>query len=178
MAFYNLEEDEIYSVLQKMGYTKDVNILSKNFDYYFARTSHGSTLSRIVHASLASRLGRAFPAWEQYMEALSSDYIDIQGGTTGEGIHAGVMGSTILYVIRSIAGIHFNHEKISLDPQLPASWKKVKFGFAFRKNYYTFEIFSDRIIIEINNPEDQSVELDFAGRVLRINPGEKTEVEY
>jgi beta-phosphoglucomutase family hydrolase len=178
MAFYYLEDDEICSVLQNMGYTKDVNILSKNFDYYFTRTSHGSTLSRIVHASLASRLGRALPAWEQFMEALSSDYIDIQGGTTGEGIHAGVMGSTILYVIRSIAGIHLNHEKISMDPQLPASWKKVKFGFAFRKNYYTFEIFSDKIYIEVNNTENQTVEINIAGKVHEVKAGDKIDVEY
>ena len=178
MAFYNLEQDEIRGLLERLGYPVDADILKKNFDYYFPRTSHGSTLSRIVHASLANRLGRKDLAWELYMEALSSDFVDIQEGTTGEGIHAGVMGSTLMFVIHSIAGIQFHREKLSMKPRLPQGWKKVKFGFAFRKNYYTFEIFPERMVIETDAAEDQSLEITVSGKNIRLITGKKTETGY
>ena len=59
--------------------------LENNFDYYIERTSHGSTLSRLVHARLAWLMGRKELGWGLYMDALRSDLVDIQGGTTGEG---------------------------------------------------------------------------------------------
>ncbi len=178
MAFYNLEADEITGILEGLGYSTGANLLADNFDFYIQRTSHGSTLSRIVHAYLANRLGRRDFAWGLYMEALSSDYVDIQGGTTGEGIHAGVMGSTLLFVIRSIAGIKFNGKILSMEPQLPEGWKNVKFGFAFRKNNYTFEIFPRSIIVEMKNADDQPVEISISGKVRSFRSGERTEIMY
>ena len=178
MAFYNLEADEITGILEGLGYSTGANLLADNFDFYIQRTSHGSTLSRIVHAYMANRLGRRDFAWGLYMEALSSDYVDIQGGTTGEGIHAGVMGSTLLFVIRSIAGIKFNGKILSMEPQLPEGWKNVKFGFAFRKNNYTFEIFPRSIIVEMKNADDQPVEISISGKVRSFRSGERTEIMY
>lgn len=178
MAFYNLEEEEVMSLLKNLGYPAGRDALARNFDYYIERTSHGSTLSRIVHAGLARQLGREELAWKLFMDALSSDYVDIQGGTTGEGIHAGVMGSTLLYVIRSVGGIRYHREKIVMDPRLPAAWKKVTFGFAFRKNYYTFEIFPDRILVEVDNADNQTVEFVVAGRIREAEPGKKLEVQF
>jgi beta-phosphoglucomutase family hydrolase len=178
MAWYNLGTDEISSLLSAMGYPADKAGLKPNFDYYIQRTSHGSTLSRIVHAYLANELGIRDLAWELYMEALSSDYVDIQGGTTAEGIHAGVMGSTLLFVIQSIAGIQFREKTLSVSPALPAGWKKISFNFAFRKKYYTFEIFLDRITINVNAPDDQLVEIEIAGRTHGLVPGQVCEVGY
>ena len=178
MAWYNLGTDQVSSLLSDMGYQKDLATLEANFDYYIQRTSHGSTLSRIVHAFLANELGRSDLAWEMYMEALSSDYVDIQGGTTAEGIHAGVMGSTLLFIIQSIAGIHFRDEVLSVNPALPAGWKKIRFNFAFRKKYYTFEIFREKITISVDALDDQLIEIKTSGKIHGIVPGKVFEVNY
>lgn len=160
MAFYTLDQETVAWILEDMGYKPVAGLMEKNFDYYIGRTSHGSTLSRIVHAYLASRMGRTEQAWEMYMEALESDYIDIQGGTTGEGIHAGVMAGTLMYIINAVAGISFGTGRLRINPNLPAGWKNVSFGFAFRKNYHTFELSrkelkmycqsSDKVEVEVN----------------------------
>ncbi len=178
MAWYNLGKDEVSTLLSEMGYQADKAALRTNFEYYIQRTSHGSTLSRIVHASLANELGLGDLAWELYMEALSSDYVDIQGGTTAEGIHAGVMGSTILFVIQSIAGIHFRDRILSVHPALPEGWKKISFNFAFRKKYYTFEVFREKMFISVNAPDDQLVEIRINGKIQGLVPGKKWEVAY
>jgi HAD superfamily hydrolase (TIGR01509 family) len=176
MTWFNLDDSEIRELMLEMGYSPVQDMLSHNFDYYLERTSHGSTLSRIVHAYLGNELRRSEPAWKLYLEALSSDYVDIQGGTTAEGIHAGVMGSTILFVIQSIAGIHLKGNTLSMDPILPKAWKKVAFNFAFRKNYYIFEIFPDRVSIVVESSEDQPVEIEVAGKKYGLRSEEKFEV--
>lgn len=98
MTFYNLKTEEVINTLKKLGIEiKDKeNFLRKQFEYYYPRTSHGSTLSRVVHAALTNEMGLKRDSWDLYLEALTSDYIDIQGGTTKEGIHAGVMAGTVL----------------------------------------------------------------------------------
>ena len=178
MAWYNLGKDQVSTLLTEMGYEADRATLQPNFEYYIQRTSHGSTLSRIVHAYLANELGKSDLAWEMYMEALSSDYVDIQGGTTGEGIHAGVMGSTLLFVIQSIAGIDLGNEVLSVNPALPAGWKKISFNFAFRKKYYTFEIFQEKIVVSVDALDDQLVEIEISGKIQGLVPGRNSEVEY
>jgi beta-phosphoglucomutase family hydrolase len=178
MAWYNLGTDEVASLLSGLGYEADRATLRPNFNYYIQRTSHGSTLSRIVHALLAKELGLSDLAWEFYMEALSSDYVDIQGGTTAEGIHAGVMGSTLLFVIQSLAGIQFRDEVLSVNPALPAGWEKISFNFAFRKKYYTFDVFREKMTISVDAPDDQLVEIKINGRIHGLDPGRKLDVAY
>lgn len=58
------------------------------------RTSHGSTLSGLVHGWILTRARRA-DAWHHVQETLRGDIADIQGGTTGEGIHLGAMAGTL-----------------------------------------------------------------------------------
>jgi len=61
--------------------------MKKNFEYYFQRTSHGSTLSLVVHAYVAGLLGDTDKVKDYLLDILKSDIHDIQGGTTKEGIN-------------------------------------------------------------------------------------------
>jgi trehalose/maltose hydrolase-like predicted phosphorylase len=58
MTFYNLRTSKIINMLQNLGIKVDEKtFLKNNFDYYYPRTSHGSTLSRVVHAALTNEMG-------------------------------------------------------------------------------------------------------------------------
>ncbi len=140
MIFYNLDRDEVIGLIREMGYKTDENILKKNFDYYLERTSHGSTLSRVVHAYLAKLTGYDGMSYDLYSEALMSDYVDIQGGTTGEGIHVGVMGGTVLNALTMFAGLNWHGDALMLDPDLPDGWKELIFHFEFRHDRYHFNV--------------------------------------
>ncbi len=93
--FYNLEEEVITTVLERLGYRLPPDYLSVNYNYYLPRATHGSTLSKLVFARAAFLASDEARYREFLHEALMSDYLDIQGGSTGEGIHAGVMGGTV-----------------------------------------------------------------------------------
>jgi len=178
MTFYNLDQDEILDILKGMKYTITPDLLKRNFEYYIQRTSHGSTLSRIVHAYLANLLGQQKLGWELYMEALASDYVDIQGGTTAEGIHAGVMGATVLFALASYAGINLRSEYLKINPFLPKNWKEIRFNFAFRKNYYTFEIFREKIRVKAENPNRKQVQIQIGAKRVILTSGRWEEFRY
>ncbi|MEA3463379.1 MAG: beta-phosphoglucomutase family hydrolase, partial [Bacteroidota bacterium] len=132
MSFYNLGTAEVQATVEGLGYGLPVDFAKRNFDYYIQRTSHGSTLSRLVHARLAWEMGMSDTGWELYMDALRSDLVDIQGGTTGEGVHCGVMAGTVYDVLVSYAGLNLNRDVPVLAPRLPGHWKGLEFRFTFR----------------------------------------------
>ncbi|MBA2880177.1 beta-phosphoglucomutase family hydrolase [Desulfosalsimonas propionicica] len=175
MAFFTLGEDAVKKMLASMGYGSLDNLLEKNFDYYMARTSHGSTLSRVVHAALARRLGRKDIAWQFYQEALSSDYIDIQGGTTKEGIHTGVMAATVLMAMSLYGGLRTDKDILAIDPALPGRWEKITFGLWFQKHRYAFEITKNKVILTIEGSEGGVIPVEVKGKTHHVSCGVKTE---
>ena len=164
MTFYNLDKEEVDALLIEMGYQLPKDYLQKNLDYYLKRTSHGSTLSRVVHAQLAQMIGNKALGWELYADALSSDYNDIQGGTTGEGIHAGVMAGTILIALSTYAGIQLRRENLEITPSLPESWENLNFNMNFKNVYYTLSVNNDSLKVKA----DKDVKIKAFGKEVSL----------
>jgi trehalose/maltose hydrolase-like predicted phosphorylase len=157
MLFFNLSENAVSEMLTRLDYKHPDNLLSMNLHYYLQRTSHGSTLSRLVHGHLAHLAGMYELSWKLYQEALRSDYLDIQGGTTKEGIHLGVMTGTIVLAYRAYAGLDWNEEHLSLSPSLPAGWREMSFNVLFRGVTYFFVISHDQLRVKIEGAKKRSV---------------------
>ncbi|MDY6824484.1 MAG: beta-phosphoglucomutase family hydrolase [Thermodesulfobacteriota bacterium] len=174
MLFFNLGEDRVREMLQSMGYAPVDKLLEKNFDYYITRTSHGSTLSRVVHAALAESLGRKDIGRQFYRESLASDYIDIQGGTTEEGIHTGVMASTVLMAMTAYGGLNINRDILSISPNLPDTWEKIAFGIWFQKKHYEIEITKKEVMLSIEGSEDKAIPVEVKGETHYLPCGVKT----
>src|SRR5438876_622720 len=100
LLFYLFRQDELKQIFERLGYSYTPETLRKNVAYYDARTSHGSTLSFVVYAGVYAEIDLE-TSWVRYMLALESDVGDVQGGTTAEGIHMGVMSGTLDLVQRS-----------------------------------------------------------------------------
>ncbi len=89
MLFYNLDKTRVDQILEDLGYQLPADYLEKK-SFVLSKTDVSwLTLSRIVHAQLAEMAQFHELSWQLYQEALYSDYRDIQGGTTAEGIHTG-----------------------------------------------------------------------------------------
>lgn len=157
MIFYNLSDKEVNETFVQLGYELSKDYLEKNFYYYLKRTSHGSTLSRIVHAYVANKLELYDIAEKFYREALMSDYIDIQGGTTAEGIHSGVMAATVMYFLNVYAGIEFKSKVLSINPKLPEKLERLKVRFIYRGVSYNLIINRDSFNIKTSNDVGVSI---------------------
>ncbi|MFH0757556.1 MAG: beta-phosphoglucomutase family hydrolase [Bacteroidota bacterium] len=178
MAFYNLGETETLRIIKGLGYAVTSKTLETNFDYYIRRTSHGSTLSKLVHANLAWKMGRKEAGWEMFMDALRSDLVDIQGGTTGEGIHCGVMAGTVCEVIFSYGGLNLKGDQVVLNPALPAHWTGLKFNFSFKRTHYQVAITPGEGKISAENPGKEKIKVHLCGKLVELSRGVTVSVEY
>ncbi|MBT3208982.1 MAG: beta-phosphoglucomutase family hydrolase [Bacteroidetes bacterium] len=164
MLFYNLEIGDVREIVEDLGYKLPKDFVERNLNYYFARTSHGSTLSRVVHSQLAEMIGNKKLGEELFKNALISDFQDSQGGTTGEGIHSGVMAGTIMHVINNFAGINLNSENLRINPNLPFGWKNIKFQLNFKNVLYKISIGKEYLSLETDN----SVDVEILGQKYSI----------
>ena len=173
MPFYVLPDHELQEILSSLGFEAGVDLLAKNFAYYLERTSHGSTLSRLVHADLANRAGHAEVSWNLYRQALRSDFADTQGGTTNEGIHTGVMAGTVLLALTSYAGLDVSGPIVRLAPCLPAGWRSMRFNVGFRDLRYHFEVEHQRVKVCV----DGDAEVTVGGATMSLRAGQWTTVD-
>ncbi|MGY1666742.1 glycoside hydrolase family 65 protein [Geodermatophilus sp. SYSU D00696] len=131
MLFQLLTADEFYAVLDRLGYPHDRQTIPRTIRYYLDRTCHGSTLSKVVHAWVLAR-GDRRRAWAHWLEALESDVADVQGGTTGEGIHLGAMAGTVDLLQRAFTGLETRGDALGLDPYLPDALAGMRFRLRYR----------------------------------------------
>ncbi|MBU1720982.1 MAG: hypothetical protein KKA07_18090, partial [Bacteroidetes bacterium] len=157
MVFYNLPLEEVSLLINQMGYCLPDDYLQRNLEYYLKRTSHGSTLSRVVHAQLAALAGEKKMSWELFQDAVGSDFNDIQGGTTGEGIHAGVMAGTLVIALKTYAGLDLSGEVPVLSPDIPAHWTGMSFGFLFRDAKFLVNISGRDLKIEMTGIPETNI---------------------
>jgi trehalose/maltose hydrolase-like predicted phosphorylase len=143
LLFYILNEKELRKTFKQLGYKFSSNLLKNNYNYYFPRTSHGSTLSMVVHSYVCSLVNDKSKTKELFSATMKSDIYDTQGGTTREGIHAGVMGGSIDVFLRVFAGLNILEGKICLNPNLPKDWKSIKFQVRFKNIWFKVLITSN-----------------------------------
>ncbi|MEU9801274.1 glycoside hydrolase family 65 protein [Streptomyces sp. NPDC051000] len=115
MLGYLFRPAELYGLFARLGYRLDDAVWRETVSYYLPRTSHGSTLSSLVHGWVLARQKEP-DAWKYCEEALLGDVTDIQGGTTGEGIHLGAMAGTLDLAERGVTGLETGPEGLYVDP--------------------------------------------------------------
>ncbi|WP_406344154.1 glycoside hydrolase family 65 protein [Streptomyces sp. NBC_01578] len=171
MLGYLFSPGELGGLFQRLGYVLDDETWRATVDYYLARTSHGSTLSSLVHAWVLARVHRE-EAWTYCEEALTGDVVDIQGGTTAEGIHLGAMAGTLDFVQRGMTGLETRDDALWLSPApLP---QLSKFGVRIRFRGHgdvDLGIRAQRLRIAVPHSHHPAVRLVLGGHTHLIAPG-------
>lgn len=167
MAFFILDRDTIDGVIKDMGYQLPQDYFAQNLQFYLDRTTHGSTLSRIVYAVLTRLVGRRDQSWKLFHQALFSDYYDIQGGTTAEGIHLGVMGAVLNVEMSLYGGVDFLGDQVRFNPRLPSRWQQVQYHFNFQGTKIAVQV--DRHQLKLTADHDLTVVVDTQTVPLKAN---------
>ncbi|GAB3171048.1 glycosyl hydrolase family 65 protein [Myceligenerans halotolerans] len=176
MLVFVLGERGVRDALATLGYRFDVAALNRTVDYYLARTSHGSTLSAVVHAWVLASRDRA-ASWRFFREALDSDIADVQGGTTAEGIHLGAMAGTIDLLQRCYSGLDLAGGVLRLAPRLPEELDSMVLRLRFRDHWgITVRCTHDRVAIGMAPSRQLPVRVAVLGREHTLAPGETWEV--
>ncbi|MFW6150999.1 MAG: glycoside hydrolase family 65 protein [Chloroflexota bacterium] len=174
MLFYLLSADELRHLFTRLGYAFEYDTIPKNIDYYTRRTSHGSTLSRVVHSWVLARSERE-ESWHLFKRALESDVSDIQGGTTSEGIHLGAMAGTVDLVQRCYTGIETQDNMLRFNPTLPDSLRQLVFHVHYRGHHVAVQLTSDKLVLGIREGAHPPITIGVRDDLIEMKPGETRE---
>jgi alpha,alpha-trehalase len=170
MLFYLFSADELAILFEQLGYRFERDTIPKNVDYYTARTSHGSTLSGIVHSWVLARSDRP-RSWHLFQRSLDSDLADIQGGTTPEGLHMGAMAGTIDLIQRCYVGIETRANVLRFDPSLPDGLNAIRTTVRYRRQVLDIEVTHDVLRIFSQPVTAWPITVAYRGHVRDVSPG-------
>jgi trehalose/maltose hydrolase-like predicted phosphorylase len=177
MLFYLFRQDELREIFGRLGYDYRPGMVTRNVEYYDRRTSHGSTLSFVTHAGVLAAIDPE-SSWDRFLIALHSDADDIQGGTTKEGIHMGVMSGTLDLVQRNFAGVRVYDDVLHFNPRLPGRLGSLSFSMQFRDTPIQVTLTGDHLMLSVH-PEGATrpVRVAVRGDVRELRPGDQTVFE-
>jgi trehalose/maltose hydrolase-like predicted phosphorylase len=174
MLFYLFSENELRDIFQRLGYDFNKEMVRKNIDYYKNRTSHGSTLSRFVFSWILAKYDKT-RSWEDFEKVLISDFEDIQGGTTPEGIHMGAMAGSLDLVQRCYSGIEVREDALWIKPDLPKNISSISFCIIYRRHWISLNFSSDKLTISFEEGWSNKVKIGINDKLYEFSKGEERE---
>jgi len=170
MLLYLMSVTELCELLERLGYRFLPANVPDMVDYYLSRTSHGSTLSGVVHTWVLARANRD-RAMEFFQQALKSDVSDIQGGTTSEGVHLAAMAGSVDLMQRCFTGMETRSNRIILSPYWPEELGVLAFPIHYRGLHMHLRVSGKGVIISVDPRDAAGVEVECHGRVVQLMPG-------
>ena len=172
MLFFLFSHDELHELFDRLGYGFDPDLARRTISYYDRRTSHGSTLSLVTYAGVLAALDPD-SSWERFVLALNSDIADVQGGTTKEGIHLGVMAGTLDLLQRGYVGAGVRDGVLHVEPQLVARLDGLVMSLQFQGTSIRISISGDELTV-LSRAEGfrRPVRIAVRGEVRALGPGE------
>jgi len=174
MLLYLLSGDELRDVLEGLGYAVGPEQVARTIDYYEARTSHGSTLSAVVHAWALARAHRG-EALEHFLRALESDASDIQHGTTAEGIHLAAMAGSIDVLQRCFAGLEVREDALRLSPYWPRALGTLEMTLRYREHDLCIRVSAEGVRITSAPGVGQPIRVVVGNEAATVSHGDAAE---
>ncbi|MEJ7797844.1 MAG: glycosyl hydrolase family 65 protein [Solirubrobacteraceae bacterium] len=172
LLFFLFSPQEIGRLFDRLGYEWGPDSARRNIDYYDRRTSHGSTLSYIAHAGVLAHLDPEH-SWERFLVALESDVTDVQGGTTKEGIHLGVMAGTVDLIQRAYTGAEIRDGVLYFAPTLTDRLDGLSFPMQVRGTPIRVTIRGGELTVVITGGFSRPVRIGIGDDVRELGAGER-----
>jgi alpha,alpha-trehalase len=170
MLFFLFSTEELALLFERLGYDFSPDLIPKNTDYYLSRTSHGSTLSLVVHSWVLIRSDRPM-SWKLLGNALDADIADIQGGTTPEGIHLGAMAGTVDIFQRCLTGIEVQGGTLLINPLLPEGMEALRLRIHFRGHDLMISVDRDTVELASQPTAATPITVGYRGHYRDLPPG-------
>jgi trehalose/maltose hydrolase-like predicted phosphorylase len=175
MLFYLMSADELAELFEFMGYEFVGAQIPRTIDYYIQRTSHGSTLSSVVHTWVLARANRA-EASSYFRDALSSDVADRQRGTTAEGIHLAAMAGSVDLLQRCYTGLELRSDRLVLGPMLPDTLGTLTFTMVYRGIELAICVRGRRATLTAGIEDVEPLTVECRGRQWKLAAGQTIDV--
>jgi trehalose/maltose hydrolase-like predicted phosphorylase len=149
-----IKQSDVLMLAHMLPEVVSSEVARANYRYYEPRTSHGSSLSPAIHASVAARTNNLEDALDYFRMAGN---LDLGGrvGNSAQGVHLATMGGLWQAAVMGFGGLRATNEGLHLDPRLPSAWERLIFPIQWR---------GARLEVEAD-PESLSLSMDARARV-------------
>lgn len=171
MLFYLFSADELRELFTRLDYELPGEMIPRTIDYYCARTSHGSTLSALVHSWVLARAHRDH-AMEFFEQVLRADVADIQGGTTAEGIHLAAMAGSIDLLQRCFTGLEIRQDRLIFCPYWPKTLGTLSFPMTYRGHRLIVRVDGRRVEIGSEPGAAPPIDIVCRDRTVQLSCGD------
>lgn len=122
--------------------------LQKNYDFYYPRTIHHSSLSQCIYAIIESRLGKHESAYYNFITSARMDLDDCHNNVYA-GIHGANMAGTWMILTYGIAGMNTTDGYLYFNPYIPDSWKSYAFKISYHGSTIKITVNKDAVTYEL-----------------------------
>jgi len=171
MLLYLFSAEELRGLLHDLGYAFPPDAVVRTVDFYRTRSTHGSTLSSVVHSWVEARRDRA-QSWNFLRQALECDLDDMSEGSTHEGIHLGAMAGSIDMIVRCYTGLEIRNDMLWLHPVLPDEVGSVNFLVYYREQPIRLHLTRGTLRLQLLAGEAPPIRVRVDGQEAVLSPGQ------
>jgi hypothetical protein len=113
-------------------------------------------------------------SWERFLVAVESDIGDVQGGTTKEGIHMGVMSGTLDLLQRAYLGAGARDGVLTFDPRLTLRLDGLALSLVFQGTTIRVSVGSGELTVAVQSEGfSHPVRIGLGGEVRELGAGQE-----
>ncbi len=142
-----LKQADVVAMMSMFPQEYTLEEKKSNLEYYSPRTEHGSSLSACMYSLLACHVSDPDYAYPFFMKSAAVDLN--QGSKQWAGLvyiggtHPASAGGAWMVAVRGFAGMEIKDGKIVCLPNMPCTWKGMRFNINYRSKRYAIEVRRD-----------------------------------
>lgn len=142
-----IKQADVLSGLIFLDHPYDLEILKKNYEFYYPYTEHGSSLSASVYSLAAAKINKLDDAYYLFRKSsgidLGVDQKMFAGGIYIGGTHPASNAGAYLSVLLGFVGLWINKEGFTITPNLPPSIEGIRCKFIHKGKQYLVNVKKD-----------------------------------
>ena len=159
-----------------------LKVMRANWEYYEARTQHGSSLSPAVYAITAAWVDHTDEAVRYFRKATTVDLFNeakaVSGGTFIGGIHTAACGVVWQIVTTGFAGVYLVDGGFGFSPRMPAEWKEVRFALKRFGRRLRVTVTPQGLTFEADSDNDDALTVEVGDQQTIVEPGASARITH
>lgn len=127
----------------------NLKAMRENWNYYYPKTLHDSSLSLSTHCNYALQIGEEDLAYQLFKKSFDIDLGSNNMASSDMGIHSASMGGVWQNVVRGFGGFSLEKDGAVINPKLPTTWRSLIYTVVFRESTVKVSVTRNNIKLKI-----------------------------
>lgn len=139
-----IKQADVVALLVLLSEEFPLSVKKANYDYYFPRTEHGSSLSSSMYSLLATEIGEEEYAYKMFRKSASIDLYGPQklfaGGIYIGGTHPASAGGAYMSIVYGFSGLKITKDGFTLSSALPEEIEALHYQLDIKGKRYEISV--------------------------------------